>query len=111
MTNFEMLNEEELLNVNGGNWFTDAWNATCDWCEENKKTLAKVGCIVGGIALCAPGIGIGAAVGLVAVESVGAAAVVATTVGGFTGGVVGAVAFGDENEDTDMEPIPNGPFI
>ena len=87
------LTEEELMEVNGGNWITDAWNATtkacgkawdatCDWVEENKTAVVYTACVVGGIALCATGIGAGAAIGLIAVESVGTAAGVATLVGG-----------------------------
>lgn len=90
------LTEEELMEVNGGNWFTDAWNATtkacgkawdatCDWVEENKTAVTYTACIVGGIALCATGIGAAAGVGLIAVESVTTAAAVAATVGGVAG--------------------------
>lgn len=90
------LNEDELFAVNGGNWLTDAWNATtkacgkawdatCDWVEENKTAVVYGVCVVGGIALCATGIGAGAGIGLIAVESLTNAAVVATTVGGVAG--------------------------
>lgn len=90
------LTEEELMEVNGGNWFTDVWNATtnacskawdatCDWVEENKTAVVYTACTIGGIALCATGIGAAAGVGLIAVESVGTAAVVATAVGGVAG--------------------------
>ena len=79
------LNEQELMNVNGGNWFTDAWNDVCDWCDENTNALIYVGCIAGGIALCATGIGAAAGVGLIAVESVGSAAVISAAVGGIAG--------------------------
>ena len=84
------LNDELLTNVNGGNWFTDAWDATCDWVEENKGIVVRAACVAGGIALCATGIGVGAGVGLIAVESVGAAAVVATGLGGVAGTAIGA---------------------
>ena len=79
------LNEQELMNVNGGNWFTDAWNDVCDWCDENTNALIYVGCIAGGIALCATGIGAAAGVGLIAVESVGSASVISAAVGGIAG--------------------------
>lgn len=95
MESFE-LNDEELMDVNGGNWFTDAWNATCDWVSENKRAVIGVTCIVGGIALCATGIGIGALAGVVAVESTGAAAVVATGVGTVIGAGASAAINGDE---------------
>lgn len=85
------LNEEELMNVNGGNWFTDAWNATCDWCEEHKGAIIRGACIVGGIALTATGIGAGAGLGLIAVESIGGAAIVATGVGTIGGTVAGGI--------------------
>lgn len=91
MANFEMINEEELLDVNGGNWFKDAWNATCDWCEEHKKALIIVGCTVGGIALTATCIGASVAAGVAAVHGVAAGAYLATTVGGFIGVFTGAV--------------------
>ena len=89
MTKRIELNERELLKVNGGNWFTDAWDDVCDWCDENTDVLIRVGCVAGGIALCATGIGAGAGLGLIAVESVGAAAVVSTGVGGLVGAGVG----------------------
>ena len=85
------LNENELLDVNGGNWLTDAWDATCNWVEENKGIVVRGACIVGGIALCATGIGAGAGLGLIAVESVGAAAITATGVGAITGTVAGGI--------------------
>ena len=84
------LNEEALLDVNGGNWFTDAWDATCNWVDKNTDVLIRVGCVAGGIALCATGIGAGAALGLIVVESTGAAAIVATGCGAIIGTVVGA---------------------
>lgn len=93
-----MINDNELNKVTGGNWFTDAWNATCDWCSDNATTLAKVGCVVGGIALCATGIGVGAGLGLIAVESVGAAAVVSTGIGTVAGAAVGAAVFNEPKE-------------
>ena len=93
-----MLEEEALANVTGGNWFTDAWDATCDWVNENKGIVVRGACVLGGIALCATGIGAAAGVGLIAVESVGAAAVVATGVGSITGTAIGAaVTNGWEN--------------
>lgn len=95
MENFE-LNDEELMDVNGGNWFTDAWNATCDWVSDNKKTLISVGCVVGGIALCATGIGVGALAGVVAVESTAAAGVVATGFGTLIGAGASAAINGEE---------------
>ena len=96
------LTEEELMDVNGGNWITDAWNATtracgkawdatCDWVEENKGMVVRGACVVGGIALCATGIGAAAGAGLIVVESVGAAAIVATGTGAITGTVAGAI--------------------
>ena len=91
MNNKKELNEMELMNVNGGNWFTDAWNDVCDWCDENTDVLIRIGCVAGGIALCATGIGAAAGAGIIAVESVGAAAIVSTGVGSITGTVVGAV--------------------
>ena len=84
------MNDMELMNVSGGNWFTDAWNDVCDWCDENTDILVRVGCMAGGIALCATGIGAAAGVGLIAVESVGAAAVISGGVGGIVGTVVGS---------------------
>ena len=93
------LNDNELREATGGNWLTDAWNATCDWCSDNANTLAKVGCVVGGIALCATGIGVGAGLGLIVVESVGAAAVVSTGVGTVVGATVGTLAFNEPKED------------
>ena len=92
------LNEMELMNVNGGNWFTDAWNDVCDWCDENTDVLIRIGCVAGGIALCATGIGAAAGAGIIAVESVGAAAIVSTGVGSITGTVVGAVVTGGEED-------------
>ena len=85
------LNENELLDVNGGNWLTDAWDATCNWVEENKGIVVRGACIVGGIALCATGIGAGAGLGLIAVESVGAAAITATGVGAIGGTIAGGI--------------------
>ena len=85
------LNEDELLLVNGGNWLTDAWEATCNWVDENTDAVIRLGCIAGGIALCATGIGIGAGLGLIVVESVGAAAIVSTGLGGVGGAVVGVL--------------------
>ncbi len=96
------LTDEELMNVNGGNWFTDAWNATtracekawdatCDWVEENKGIVVRGACVVGGIALCATGIGAGAGLGLIAVESIGAAGIVATGFGSIAGVTAGAI--------------------
>ena len=85
-TNKKMeLNELELMNVNGGNWFGDLWDDVCDWCDENTDALIYVGCIAGGIALCATGIGAAAGIGLIAVESVGSAAVISAAVGGVIG--------------------------
>ena len=84
------MNDMELMNVSGGNWYTDAWNDVCDWCDENTDILVRVGCMAGGIALCATGIGAAAGVGLIAVESVGAAAVISGGVGGIVGTVVGS---------------------
>ena len=78
------------MNVNGGNWITDAWDATCNWCGKNKDVLVRVACVAGGVALVATGIGAAAGVGLVAVESVGAAAVVSTGLGSIIGTGVGA---------------------
>ena len=85
------LNEEELFEVNGGNWLTDAWDATCDWCKEHKGAVIRGACIVGGIALTATGIGAGAGLGLIAVESIAGAAIVATGVGTIGGTVVGGI--------------------
>ena len=78
------LNDDELLDVTGGSWL---------------EVLAHVGCVVGGIALCATGIGAGAGLGLIAVESIGAAGVVSAGFGSVIGaGVYSAVAGGsDEN--------------
>ena len=98
MNNKKELNEMELMNVNGGNWFTDAWNDVCDWCDENTDVLIRIGCVAGGIALCATGIGAAAGAGIIAVESVGAAAIVSTGVGSITGTVVGAVVTGGEDD-------------
>ena len=92
------LNENELLDVNGGNWLTDAWDATCNWVEENKGIVVRGACIVGGIALCATGIGAGAGLGLIVVESVGAAAITATGVGAIGGTVAGAIITDDWDE-------------
>lgn len=92
---FEM-NEEELMEVNGGNWITDAWNATCDWCSEHKGAVIRGACIVGGIALTATGIGAGAGLGLIAVESIGGAAIVSTGVGSIVGTVAGAIVTSEE---------------
>lgn len=96
--NKQPLEDKDLEKVSAGNWFTDAWDATCNWCSENATTLAKVGCVVGGIALCATGIGAGAGLGLIAVESVGAAAVVSTGVGTVVGTAVGAAVFNEPKE-------------
>ena len=90
------LNEQELMNVNGGNWITDAWDDVCDWCDENTDVLIRVGCIAGGIALCATGIGAAAGAGLIVVESVGAAAIVSTGVGSIGGTVVGTLVTAEE---------------
>ena len=84
------LNEQELVNVNGGNWFSDVWDDVCDWCDENTDVIIRMGCVAGGIALCATGIGAAAGVGLIAVESVGAAAIASTGFGAIAGTVVGA---------------------
>lgn len=91
MTNRIELNEEELMDVNGGNWLTDAWDATCNWVDENKGIVTRAACVVGGIALCATGIGAAAGAGLIAVECVGAAAITATGFGAITGTVAGAI--------------------
>ena len=93
------LNEEELLDVNGGNWFTDAWDATCNWAKENTDVLIRVGCIAGGIALCATGIGAGAGLGLIVVESTTAAGIAATGFGSIVGTVVGAAVTGGEEDE------------
>lgn len=95
----EKLNEEELDGVTGGNWFTDAWDATCDWCSEHKTQLKRLGYIAGGIALCATGIGIGAAAGLIVVESVGAAAIVSTGVGSIGGVITDAIVEECQKDD------------
>lgn len=92
------LNENELFDVNGGNWLTDAWDATCNWVEENKGIVVRGACVVGGIALCATGIGAGAGLGLIAVESVGAAGIVATGFGTIGGTVAGALITDDWDE-------------
>lgn len=84
------LNEMELMNVCGGNWFTDAFDSVCDWCSENADVITRVGCVVGGIALVATGIGAGAGLGLIAVESIGGAAIASTGFGSIIGTVVGA---------------------
>ena len=100
------LNEEELMDVNGGNWLTDAWDcvagaaekawdATCDFCEEHKGMVIRGACIVGGIALTATGIGAGAGLGLIVVESVGSAAIVSTGVGSIVGTVAGGIITSD----------------
>ncbi|MBO2516061.1 MAG: hypothetical protein CW338_02120 [Clostridiales bacterium] len=63
------LNENELMNAAGGNWLTDAWDATCDacstawdatcdFCAEHKKEIAMTAMVVGGFALCAVGGGL-----------------------------------------------------
>lgn len=91
MNNKMELTELELMNVNGGNWFGDLWDDVCDWCDENTDVLVRIGCVAGGIALCATGIGAAAGAGIIAVESVGAAAIVSTGFGSITGTVVGAV--------------------
>ncbi|MBO2516060.1 MAG: hypothetical protein CW338_02115 [Clostridiales bacterium] len=52
------LNENELMNVNGGNWLTDAWDATCDWCSEHKKDILIGTLAVGGLALACTGLGV-----------------------------------------------------
>ena len=91
MDKYTQLDDRELMNVNGGNWFTDAWDGVCNWCEENTDVLIRVGCVAGGIALCATGIGAAAGAGLIAVESVGAAAIVSTGVGSIGGTVVGVI--------------------
>ena len=95
MTNRVEINDEELFEVNGGNWFTDAWDATCNWVNENKGIVVRGACVLGGIALCATGIGAGAGLGLIAVESVGAAAIVATGTGAIIGTTVGAAVTND----------------
>ena len=93
------LDDEMLELVDGAGWLGAAWDATCNWASKHKKTLAKVGCIVGGTALAATGIGAGAAVGLFTIESVAGTAVAATTVGGFAGTVTGTIIYGPENEE------------
>ena len=96
------LSDDELMNVYGGGWISDAWNtvsnaagkawdATCDWVEENKDTAIMIGCIAGGIALCATGVGIGAGLGFIVVESTAAAAIVTTGVGSLAGAVAGGL--------------------
>ena len=89
------LNEEELMNVNGAGWLSDAWNATCNWCEEHKGAVIRGACIVGGIALTATGIGAGAGLGLIAIESVAGAAIVSTGVGSIVGTVAGGIITAD----------------
>ncbi|MBO2517876.1 MAG: hypothetical protein CW338_11520 [Clostridiales bacterium] len=94
------LNENELMNVNGGNWLTDAWDATCnacsdawdatcEWAEEN-KTVLGVAVVLGGVALCCTGVGIAmfapAALGAAfAVGGAGAAVTIGGTVAGGCG--------------------------
>lgn len=95
----EKLNDDELGNVNGGGWLSDAWDATCDWCSEHKTQLKRLGYIAGGIALCATGIGIGAAAGLIVVESVGAAAIVSTGVGSIGGTITSAIVEECQKDD------------
>ena len=95
MANRVEINDEELFEVNGGNWLTDAWDATCNWVNENKGIVVRGACVLGGIALCATGIGAGAGLGLIAVESVGAAAIVATGTGAIIGTTVGAAVTND----------------
>ena len=98
MNNKKELNEMELMNVNGGNWFGDLWDDVCDWCDENTDVLIRIGCVAGGIALCATGIGAAAGAGIIVVESVGAAAIVSTGFGSITGTVVGAaITDSDDN--------------
>lgn len=84
------LDEATLEKVTGGSWLSDAWDATCDWVDEHKGIVVRGACVVGGIALCATGIGAAAGVGLIAVESVGAAVIVSTGIGGVAGTAVGA---------------------
>ena len=84
------LNEMELMNVCGGNWFTDAFDSVCDWCSENTDVVTRAACLVGGVALVATGIGVGAGLGLIVVESVSAATITSIGVGSVIGTVVGA---------------------
>ena len=84
------LDEATLEKVTGGSWLSDAWDATCDWVDEHKGIVVRGACVVGGIALCATGIGAAAGVGLIAVESVGAAVIVSTGIGGVAGTAIGA---------------------
>ena len=78
------LNDDELLGVTGGDWL---------------DVLAGVGCIVGCIALCATGIGVGAAAGIIAVESIGAAGVVSTGFGLLVGAGIDCAVMGDGDEN------------
>ncbi len=91
----EIMNEQELMNVNGGNWFTDAWDDVCNFCEENAGVVTRAACVVGGIALCATGIGAAAGVGLIVVESVGAAAITSIGIGSIAGVTAGAAITSD----------------
>lgn len=84
------LNEMELMDVCGGNWFTDTFDSVCDWCSENADIVTRAACLVGGVALVATGIGAGAGLGLIAVESIGGAAIASTGFGSIIGTVVGA---------------------
>ena len=101
------LNDELLMQACGGNWLTDAWNtvtdtagkawdATCEWVEENKDTAIMIGCIAGGIALCATGVGIGAGLGFIVVESTASAALFTGLTGTFGGAVAGALILEDD---------------
>lgn len=87
-----MTNEKtmELMDVCGGNWFTDTFDSVCDWCSENTDIVTRAACLVGGVALVATGIGAGAGLGLIVVESVSAAAIASIGVGSVVGTVVGA---------------------
>ena len=84
LNNAMELNDDELLDVTGGDWL---------------EVLAHVGCIVGGIALCATGIGAGAGLGIIAVESIGAAAVVSTGFGLLVGAGIDCAVMGDGDEN------------
>ena len=89
------LNEDELFDVNGGNWFTDAcgkaWNATCDWVDEHRREIVIGATIVGTCALCVTGLGVAALAGAVAVEGVGGLVATGTILGVAAGGPTAAL--------------------
>lgn len=85
---FTEMNENELLNVNGANAFTDACGACWDWCCDHKKEIGTALLIVGAVAVTG---GVGLA-GVAAAAAGGAVAAAAGTAGLGTALIVGGTA-------------------